>query len=129
MTLMMDFDTFLDIKGNTLSWHTFNVESANKKPPGFHQSSCVFPDVILVSSYHSYKENTVKLLPYHSFYGGHIPPRKVEPPFLSVRLKKYKAIRIRIYQHSSKKFQTLSVMKFATFHIKQMWLLLFLCRI
>ena len=88
MTLMMDFDTFLDIKGNTLSWHTFNVESANKKPPGFHQSSCVFPDVILVSSYHSYKENTVRLLPYHSFYGGQTPPRKVEPLFLSVRVKK-----------------------------------------
>ena len=131
MTLMMDFDTFLDIKGNTLSWHTFNVESANKKPPGFHQSSCVFPDVILVSSYHSYKENTVRLLPYHSFYGGQTPPpqEKLSPLSCQSASKKYKAIRILIYQQSSKKFQTLSVMKFATFHIKQMWLLLFLCRI
>ena len=47
----------------------------------FHQGSCVFRDVILVSNYHSYKEKTIKLLPYNSFYGGHIPPRKVDPPF------------------------------------------------
>ena len=50
--------------------------------------SCVFSDVISVSNYHSYKEKTIELLPYHSFYGGHISPRKIEPPFLAVRLKK-----------------------------------------
>ena len=43
--------------------------------------------------------------------------------------KKYKASRISIYQKFSNKFQTSSVMKFATFHIKHMWLLLLLCRI
>ena len=49
--------------------------------------SCIFPDVISVSNYHSYIEKTIKLLPYHSFYGGQILPRKIEPPFLAVRLK------------------------------------------
>ena len=34
-----------------------------------------------LSNYYSYKEKTIKLLPYNSFYGGHIPPRKVDPPF------------------------------------------------
>ena len=47
----------------------------------FHQGSCVFPDVILVSNYHSYKEKTIKLLPYHSFYGGHILPQEKLSPF------------------------------------------------
>ena len=74
-------------KSNTLSWHTSNFESANKKPSFIRVASCVFPDVILVSNYHSCKEKTIKLLPYHSFYGGHIPLRKVEPPFLAFRLK------------------------------------------
>ena len=43
-----------------------------------HPSSgtCDFPDLISVSNYHSYKEKTIKLLPYHSFDGGHIPPNK-----------------------------------------------------
>ena len=43
------------------------------------QSSSVFPDVILVPNYHSYKEKTIKLLPYHTSYEGHIPSRKIEP--------------------------------------------------
>ena len=38
--------------------------------------SCVFPDVISVSNYHSYKEKTIKVLPYHSFYGGPHAPKK-----------------------------------------------------
>ena len=85
---MMDFDTFFRcFKSNTHSWYTSNFESANKKP-FFIRVACIFPDVILVSNYHSYKEKTIKLLPYHSFYGGHIPPRKIKPPFLAVRLKK-----------------------------------------
>ena len=53
-----------------------------------HQLSCVFPDVIFVSNYHSYKETTEKLVPYHIFYGDHIPPRKIETYFLTVHLKK-----------------------------------------
>ena len=57
-----------------------------------------------MSNYHCYKEKTIKLLPYDSLYGGHIPLRKIEPPFLAVHLKK---------------FQTSSVMKVATFHIKR----------
>ena len=76
---MMDFDTFLRcFKSNAYSWYTSNFESANKEPSF----------ISLVSNYHSYKETTKKLLPYHSFYGGHIPPRKIEPHFLTVRLKK-----------------------------------------
>ena len=31
---------------------------------------------------------TIKFLPYHSLYGGHIPLRKIEPSFLAVYLKK-----------------------------------------
>ena len=44
-----------------------------------HLSSgtCVFPEVASVSIYHSYNEKAIKLLPYHSFYGGHIPPIKI----------------------------------------------------
>ena len=41
-----------------------------------------------LSNYYSYKEKTIKLLPYNSFYGGHIPPGKIESPFLEARLKK-----------------------------------------
>ena len=83
---MMDFDTFLDATRATLFPGT--LSTLNLPIKIFHQGSYVFRDVILVSNYHSYKEKTIKLLPYHSFYGGHIPPRKVEPPFLAVRLKK-----------------------------------------
>ena len=79
---MMDFDTFFRcFKSNTHSWYTSNFESANKKP-FFIRVACIFPDVILVSNYHSYKEKTIKLLPYHSFYGGHIPHQeKLSPLF------------------------------------------------
>ena len=84
---MMDFDTFLDATRATLFPGTFPTLNLPTKSH-LHQGSCVFPDVILVSNYHSYKEKTIKLLPEHSFYGGHIPPRKVEPPFLAGRLKK-----------------------------------------
>ena len=82
---MIDFDTFLDALRATLisgALPTLNL------PKIFHQGSCIFSDVSLVSNYDSYKENKIKLLPYHSFYGGHIPPRKNELPFLAVRLKK-----------------------------------------
>ena len=84
---MMDFDTFLDATRATLfpgTLPTLNLPIKSHLSSG----SCVFRDVILVSNYHSYKEKTIKLLPYHSFYGGHIPLRKIKPPFLAVRLKK-----------------------------------------
>ena len=84
---MMDFDTFLDATRTKLFPGT---------KPSFVRVAAFFVMCFLVSNYHSYKEKTIKLLPYHSFYGGHIPPRKVEPPFLAVRLKKYKATRIPI---------------------------------
>ena len=98
MTLLMAFHHthdgfwyFLRVdKNNTLSWHSSNFESANKKPSFIRVASCVFRDVVLVSDYHSYKEKTIKLLLYHGFYGDHISPRKSEPPFLAVRLNKYK---------------------------------------
>ena len=60
---------FRCFKFNSHSWYTSNFESANKKP-----------SFIRVAA--------IKLLPYHSFYGGHILPRKIECPFLSVCLKK-----------------------------------------
>ena len=42
---------FRRFKRNTYSWYTSNFESASKKP--CHQCSCVFPDIVLVSNYHS----------------------------------------------------------------------------
>ena len=60
---------FRCFKYNAHSWYTSNFESANKKP-----------SFIRVAA--------IKLLPYHSFYGGHILLRKIESPFLSVCLKK-----------------------------------------
>ena len=130
MIHMMDFDTFFSsYKSSTQSWHTSNFESANKKAI-LHQGRCVFPDVILVSNYHSYKKKTIKLLPYHSCYGAHIPPQQqLFHLFWQSISKKYKATRITIEQHSPKKFQTSSAMKSATFHIKHVWLLLLLCKI
>ena len=53
-------------------------------PIKIHPSSdsFVFSDVNLVSNYQSYKEKTIKLLPYHSFYRGHIAPQeKLSPLF------------------------------------------------
>ena len=64
---MMYFDTFLDALRATLIPATLPALNLPKKAI-FHQGSCVFLDVILVSNYHSYKEKTIKLLPYHSFY-------------------------------------------------------------
>ena len=84
---MMDFDIFLDATRATLFPGTFPTLNLPTKSH-LHQGSCVFPDVILVSNYHGYKEKAIKLLPYHSLYGGHIPPRKVEPLFLAVCFKK-----------------------------------------
>ena len=87
---MMDFDTFLDASKATLIHGTLPTTLPIPEKAIFHQGNCVFPNVILVSNYHSYKEKIIKLLPYHSFYGGHIPSRKVEPPYLAVHLKKKK---------------------------------------
>ena len=75
---MMDFDTFLDATRTTVFPGT---------KPSFISVAAFFVICFLVSNYHSYKEKTIKLLPYHSFYGDHIPPRKLEAPFLAVRLK------------------------------------------
>ena len=83
---MMDFDTSLDASRATIIPGTLPVLNLPMKSHSLSQG--IFPDVILVSNYHSYKENTIKLLPYHSFYEGHIPLRKIEPSFLAVRLKK-----------------------------------------
>ena len=78
---MMDFDTFLDVKIATLipgTLPTLNLSIKSYPSSG----SCVFPDLISVSNYHSYKEETIKLLPYHSVYEGHIPPQeKLSPLF------------------------------------------------
>ena len=77
---MMYFDTFLDALRATLIPATLPALNLPKKAI-FHQGSCVFLDVILVSNYHSYKEKTIKLLPYRSFYGVHIPQEKLSPLF------------------------------------------------
>ena len=91
---MMDFDTFLDASRATLIPGSIPTLNLPKKAIP-HHSSCVFTDVILVSNYDSYKEKTIKLLPYHSFYGGHnILPGKIGPPFLPVRLKKIQSLPI-----------------------------------
>ena len=72
---MMDFDTFLDPTRVTLFPGTLPTLNLPLKTI-FHQGSCVFRDVILMSSYHSYKEKTIKLQPCHSFYVDLIPPKK-----------------------------------------------------
>ena len=99
-------------KGNTSSWHTSNFESANKKP-SFIRVSAFFSDVIFCV-YHTYKENTIKLLLYHSFYGGRIPQENLSPlswqlaskkykgsPFSSIPLKKFKLHLSWSLQHST----------------------------
>ena len=64
---MMDFDTFLNAATATLIPDT--LPSLNLLVKAIlHQGSCVFPDVILVSHYHSYKEKTIKLLSYHNLF-------------------------------------------------------------
>ena len=114
---------------STLSWHAANIESIKS-----HTSSvsCLFPDVILVWNYHSYKEKAIKLLPYHSFYGGDIP----SPP-----QKKY--LKFFFWQSASKKntkppefpFSSILLKNFKFYpswklqHSTLMWLLLLLCRI
>ena len=95
----------------------------------FYQGSLTFSDVILVSNYHSYKEKEIKLLPYHSFYGGYIPHQvKLSPLFRHSASKNGTSPDAHLAA-SPKKFQTSSIMEFATFHIKYVWLLLLLCRI
>ena len=63
-----------------------------------HPSSgnCLFLDVISVTNDHSYKEKTVKLLPYHSFYWSKTPQEKLSPLFWQSASKKYKVTRIPI---------------------------------
>ena len=71
---MMDFDaTRATLFPGTLPTLNLPIKS---RIAIFHQGSCVCRDVILLSNYHSYKVKTIKLLPYNSFYGGHIPPRR-----------------------------------------------------
>ena len=76
---MMDFDAFLDASRATLISGTLPTLNLSTKS---HPSSgtCIFRDVILVSNYHSYKEKTIKLLLYHSFYGAFTPPPPSPPP-------------------------------------------------
>ena len=58
---MMVFDTFfLDATRATLIPGTLPTLNLPKKAI-LHQSTCVFPDVMLVSNYHSYKEKKRKL--------------------------------------------------------------------
>ena len=78
----MDFDTFLDASIATLIPGT--LSTLNLPIKSYPSSG----ELRFNSNYHSYKEKTVELLPNHSFYGGHIPLKKIESPFLVVRLKK-----------------------------------------
>ena len=58
-----------------------------------------FSDVILVLNFHNHKGKIIKLLPYHSFFGGHPPPpppRKIGLPFLACHIRKCKTTRISI---------------------------------
>ena len=77
------FWCFLDASSATLipgTLPTLNLPSLEEAI--FYQGSCVFPDVILVSNYHSCKEKTIKLRPYHSFCGGHILHQEILSPLL-----------------------------------------------
>ena len=72
---MMDFDTFLDATRATLISST--LLALNLSIKSFHQDTCVFSDVILVSNYHNYKGKTVKVPPYHSTHTTEIiSPKK-----------------------------------------------------
>ena len=86
----MDCDTFLDATRATVIPGILPTLNLKIK---IHPSSgcCIFSYVMSESNYHNYKEKTVKILPFHNFYGGHIPSRKIEPPFLAVCLKKKNA--------------------------------------
>ena len=115
---MMDFDTFLDATRAALFPGTLPALNLPIKSI-FHQGSCVFLDLILVSNYHSYKKKTIKLLPYHSFYGDHIPhqeklsslfwqsaSKNTKPPgcpyaFSSIPLINFKLHLSRSLQHST----------------------------
>ena len=68
----MDFDTFLRCDKSNAQLAILNLSIK------IHPSSgtCAFPHVISGSNYHSYEDEATKLLRYHSFYGGHIPPNK-----------------------------------------------------
>ena len=72
---MMDFDTFLDASKATLIHGTLPTTLPIPEKAIFHQGNCVFPNVILVSNYHSYKEKTIKLLQHHSSMGSHSPKK------------------------------------------------------
>ena len=112
-------------KNNTNSWQLWTCQ----QKVILCQGSCVFSDLILVSNYHSYKGKTIKLLPYHSFYEGHIHQEILSSLVWQSASEKYKTTRIHLYQLPTKKFQTSTVTKFTTFYIKHMWLLLLLNRI
>ena len=89
---MMDFDTFVILQEqNSFMLHVQLLICQYKKPSfirvaAFSLMMQFWCQIIIVT-----KEKTIKLLPYHSFYVGQIPPRKIEPPFLAVRLNIYKA--------------------------------------
>ena len=59
------------------------LSTLNLPIKSYLSSDCPFPDVIAVSNYHSYKVETIKLLPYHNFYGGHIPHQEKLSPLFS----------------------------------------------
>ena len=103
---------------HSLLAHNYNFESANKKPSFIRVAGCVFSDVILVSNYHRYKEETIGY--YHIMVFMQVTSPKISwaPSSGSTAQKKNKATRIPIYQHSPKNFQTSFVIKSATFHIK-----------
>ena len=109
---------------STHSWHTANFESIKN-----HTSSLryLFPDVVLVWNYHIYKEKTIKLLLYHSFYRGLISLRKIEASFMASHLKEIQSHNHRHLAAFSEKNSNCH--ELCNFYIKHMWLLLLSCRI
>ena len=115
--LMMDFDTSFKCYKSQHSFLTcFQLWICQKKAI-IHQGSCIFPDLILVINYHSYKEKTMQLLPYHSLsmevtspkknwapFSGSPPQKNVKPPgslFSSILLKNFQLHLSLSLQHST----------------------------
>ena len=129
MTLLMTFHDTHDVFWSFISGTLPTLNLLIKRH--LHQGGCLLPNVILVSNYHFYKEITIKLLPYHSFYGCDITPRKLSPlfcQFVSKKERKTKPLGSSFSSISLTNFKK-SVMTFTTFHIKTVWLLFLLCRI
>ena len=88
--MLMNFDTFLDDIRAAHIPGTLPTLNLPMKGYPFIRVAAFFSDVILVLNFHNHKGKITKLLPYHSFFGGHPPPlpKKNWAPFSGMPHKK-----------------------------------------